>query len=124
MSGRNSNLKKFNTLASGDMSQSTLTSSVTNINFLHDIGYQFNFTGSPVGDFNVQVSADYEQDNEGNVTNAGSWVSISFSSQPNTTSGSPVYLDIQGISAPWIRATYTKTSGTGTLNVFITGKQR
>lgn len=105
-----------------------LTSSVTAIEFLDNIGYQFNFTGSPVGTFSIQVSMDYDQDNNGNVITAGSWVSIpvtlsgtSYTLIP-TSLGSPIYIDLNQLSAPWIRAIYTFTSGSGTLNAFICGK--
>ena len=122
MSGRQNRLVKFQTLTAGDMSQSSLTSAVTNIQGLKLVGIQLDFTGSPVGTFAIQVSADYAQDTEGNVTNAGNWAPITFNPTPTASAGSPIYLDIQNISAPWIRTVYTKVSGTGTLNVFITGK--
>jgi len=112
---------------------STLTSSVTNIQFLDDVGYQFVWTGSPVGTIAVQVSADYAQDFSGNVTNSGNWTPITLSylsggsfvnSQSIPTSvGSPVYLDLALLSAPWIRAVYTNSSGTGTLTATITAKE-
>lgn len=125
-------LTKFQTITSGNMASASLTSTVTNIEFLDDVGIQFNFTGAPVGTLAVQVSADYAQDNQGNVTNSGNWVPLTFTywtgsafvtdfSIP-TSVGSPVYLDLALLSAPWIRSVYTKTSGTGTLNAFITAK--
>lgn len=105
------------------MSAASVTSAVTNIQFLDNIGYQFNFTGTPTGTFVIQVSADYAQDNQGNVTNVGNWIPISFTSPP-VASGSPgtIYIDLNELSAPWIQAVYTKTSGTGTLNAYVTGK--
>lgn len=122
MSARKSNLKQFQTLTNGDMAQATLTSQVTNINRLDNIGLQFNWTGSPVGNFAVQVSADYNQDEFGNVTNAGHWAPITLSPSPATSAGSPIYIDLAGLSAPWIKVVYTKVSGTGTLQIYITGK--
>jgi len=110
------------------MSQATLTSAVTAIEFLDNIGYQINFTGSPVGTFSVQISADYDQDQNGNVINAGQWITVPV--QQNGTSytliptslGSPMFLDLNQLSAPFIRLIYTKTSGTGTVNAFVCGK--
>lgn len=96
---------------------------VTSVQFLDNIGFQFNFTGTPVGTFDVQVSADHSQDLEGNVTVAGNWTSIPFSTQPAAAgAGATIYIDINQISAPYMRAIYTRTSGTGTLNAFITAK--
>lgn len=124
MSGRKLVLTQFQNITNGDMSQSTITSAVTNIQYLDNIGVQLNFTGTPTGNFSVQVSADYAQDSSGNVTNAGNWIALSLSPSPAATgSGSNIYIDITEISAPWIRVVYTKTSGTGTLNGYITGKQ-
>lgn len=121
MSGRKNALIKFQTITAGDMS-GNLTSAVTNIEFLDNIGFQFNFTGSPTGTVNAQVSADYAQDQFGNVLNAGNWVSL-LTSPPSTggTSGS-IYLDLNQLSAPWIRGIYMFASGTGTLTAFITAK--
>lgn len=116
---RKNNLLQFHSIVNGDMSLSSLTSAVTSIQFLDNIGIQANFSGSPVGVLAIQVSADYAQDYEGNVLNPGNWAPISSSSM---TGGSPIYFDLNQLSAPWIRAVYTKTSGTGTLNVFITAK--
>lgn len=132
MSGRKSNLGSFQVITGGDMSTASLTSTVSSIEFLDDIGYQFNWTGSPVGNISIEVSADHKQDASGNVTVAGNWVPLTFSywngtsfttaTSIPTSVGSPVYIDLALLSAPWIRAKYTKTSGTGTLSAFITAK--
>lgn len=120
---RKNNLLKFQNIVNGDMSQTSVTSAVTCIQFLDNIGLQLNFTGVPVGTFAVQVSADYAQDAMGNVTNAGNWIAITLPIPP-AASGSPdkIGIDLNQIAFPWIRVVYTKTSGTGTLNGFITGK--
>jgi hypothetical protein len=127
---RKSNLKQFNTIQNGDMSGS-LTSSVSSIEFLDNIGVQINFVDgvtTAVGNFQVQVSVDYNQDGFGNVLNPGNWTPIYFTSAPlsgvdiPTTLGSPIFIDINQISAPWIRIVYTPTSGSGTANVWIAGK--
>lgn len=133
MSGRKNNLRQYQSIVNGDMSASSITSTVTSIQWLDNIGIQFNWSGSPVGSFAIQVSADYAQDAQGVVTNAGHWTPLVFTylSAPNTFTsatsiptsvGSPIYLDINQLSAPWIRMVYTKTSGSGTLNAFITAK--
>jgi hypothetical protein len=123
MSGRKNNLLKFQNITNGDMSLSEIASAVTNIQFLDNIGIQLNFSGSPVGSFEIQVSADYAQDDQGNVQNAGNWIPLTFSIAPVASgSADQIYLDMNQLSAPWIRVVYTKDSGTGTLNSFITGK--
>ena len=113
-------------------STNVLTSQVTNINSLDDIGYQFDWTGTPTGTFQIQVSADYNQDDRGNVLNVGNWVPLLLSywngstfvngTTIPTSVGSPVYIDLALLSAPWIRAVYTNASSTGTLNAYVTAK--
>jgi len=131
MSGRKNNLKSFNNIVDGDMS-GDLTSDVTDIQWLDDVGLQFVWTGSPVGTFSVQVSADYAQDLNGNVQNPGHWISLILtywngsafvtSDSIPTSVGSPIYLDLALLSAPYIRAIYTAESGSGTLTSTITAK--
>lgn len=134
MSGRKTNLLKYRSITDANMASASTTSSVTNIQILDNVGYQFTWTGSPVGDLSIEVSADYAEDNMSppNVTNAGSWtplvltywngtIFVTATAIP-TSVGSPVYLDLAFLSAPWIRAKYTRTSGSGTLNAYVTAK--
>lgn len=122
MSGRKNNLLNFKDIVNGDMT-TTITSAVTNIQRLDNIGIQFNFTGAPVGTFYVEVSADYAQDFNGTVTNPGNWIPLVLNPVPVAagTAGS-VYIDITQTSGPWMRTQYVPTSGSGTLTGYITGK--
>lgn len=77
-------LPPFHTLVAGNMA-GNLTSSVTNISNLDNIGIHCNFTtgGSPVGTLTVQVSADYAVDPITNtVLNAGTWANLITSAVP------------------------------------------
>ncbi len=133
MSGRKNRLVRYPTINAGNMATSTLTSAKTNIEGLDNIGIQYAWTGNAVGTFAIQISADYQQDMLGNVLNAGNWVTIAVSYWDGsatqtvtaipTTVGSPIYVDLAFLSAPWIRTVYTKISGTGSLTATITGKQ-
>ncbi len=132
MSGRKSNLRLFQNITAGDMSQASITSIVSNIQMLDNVGLQLSWTGSPVGTFAVQVSADHAQDEFGNVTTAGQWAALTLTyftsgsfvtaTSIPTSVGSPIYLDLQQLSAPWIRIVYTRGSGSGTLSGYITAK--
>ena len=137
MSKTKNNLLKYQSVGgtsgvSGDMTAS-ITTKATNIQHLDDIGYQFNYTGSPTGSFSIQVSIDYAQDFQGNVQVAGNWVNLTFtywngSAFVTATSipasvGSPIYLDLALLSAPWIRAHYTSDASAGTLTAFISAKE-
>lgn len=141
MSSRKSNLLKFQVVggsASGAVSGSMaadVTSIVTSLAYLDNVGIQLNWTGSPVGIFQIQISADHAQDAQGNVTVAGNWCPITLTyydaggatfvttTDIPVTVGSPIYLDLTQLSAPWIRVFYDRTSGTGALEAFITAKQ-
>lgn len=110
----------------------TVTSPVTDIQFLDNIGIEFDFTGAPVGSFQVQVSASYSQDMNGNVQNVGSWspvvvnywdgtAMVTATAIP-TSVGSPVYIDLNQLSSPFLRVVYTRVSGSGTLDCYLTAK--
>ncbi len=122
MSGRKNALNNFK-IANAVSMAADITSTVTNIQFMDNIGIQMNFTGDAVGPFYVQISADYQQNAQGVVTNAGNWVNLVLDPIPAATgTGGSIYIDMTQLSAPWIRLFYDRTSGTGTLNAFIVGK--
>ena len=104
------------------MSAASITSAVTQIQFLDNVGYQFVFTGSPVGEISIQISIDYAQDSQGVVSNAGTWTPLTLSPTASVASAGNIYVDLNQLSAPWIRAVYTKTSGTGILNAYVCAK--
>lgn len=102
---------------------STSTSGIVEIKEQDNIGIQLNWTGAPVGTFDVQISIDHAQDANGNVTVAGNWISLPLS--PGiSASGSPdsAYIDLNQQSASYVRVVYNRTSGSGTVNGFITAK--
>lgn len=131
MSDRKNNILAYPAINAQSMGAS-ITGAITSTQYLDDIGIQFTWSGSPVGLLSIEISADYARDINGNVTNTGHWVPITFSywngsslvtgTTVPTSVGSPVYFDLALLSAPWIRPVYTRTSGTGTLTATITAK--
>lgn len=109
-------------IVAGDMSAS-ITGPAMEVRNQDNIGFQLNWTGAPVGTFQVQISSDHKQDANGNITVAGNWVTLPLS-PAITASGTPdtAYIDINQTSASYIRVNYTRVSGTGTLDAFITAK--
>jgi len=101
---------------------STVNSSPVSILMLDNIGLQLNVSGTSNGTFTVQISIDYAKDAEGNVTNAGHWISLGVTQV--LTSGSPneIYFDLNQLSATWVRVSYTNTSGSGNVTGFASGK--
>ena len=116
-------------LLTGQSATSSFNSAATNINYIDNVGIQVNLvSGTPSGTFTIQVSADYYQDDQGNIVIPGTWVTLQ--SPPGTnvaqavTAGNPtsIYFDLNQLSSPWVRLAYTASSGTGTFNAYITGK--
>lgn len=122
MAGKSS-LIQFQNIRNGDMSGS-ITSRVTGVQYLDNIAIQLNVTtADAVGTFEVQVSLDYAQDSQGNVTNAGNWIGLNLSGTPTVAStNEQFFIDINQVPAPWVRVVYTRTSGTGTVQGFISAK--
>lgn len=108
--------------SSGNMS-SNLTSPVIDVRSNDNIGIELVWTGVPVGTFSVQVSEDYQQNDSGGVVLAGDWITLSLEN-PISANGSAdsAYIDINQLAAPWLRVVYTATSGSGSLNGYLSAK--
>lgn len=105
-------LAPYHAIVDGDMSADITQTTYTNIQYLDNIGIQLNFTGTPTGTFEVQVSADKVN-----------WVSLTLDPIPVAAGAADnIYIDITQNSAPYIRVHYTFTSGVGVLNAYITAK--
>lgn len=121
-------LIQFQNITNGAM-VGDITSLVTSIVYLDDIALQFNITGTPTGIIAPQISLDYKQDFMGNVLVAGNWIPVQ---QPD---GSPVQIAVVAgspsnsiinmdfLAGTYLRVVYTHTSGTGTLNGFLSAKR-
>lgn len=111
MASTRNTLPPYKSITAGDLSQASLTSSVTSIRFLDVVTMQFNCTGTPTGTWAIQVSLD----------NAN-WVTLTIT-PPLALVGAPAVLgaklDIKGWS--FIRAVYTRTGGTGNVTMFVAG---
>lgn len=95
----------------GDMS-GDITSIPLEIRLQDNIGFQLIWTGTPVGTFDVQISADKII-----------WNSIPLATiiSANGTADT-AYIDLMQLSAFYIRLVYNRTSGTGILNAQGLGK--
>lgn len=133
---RKNTLNAVKDVTSGDMSAASVTSLVTDIQYLDNISVQLSWTSSPVGTFAIQGSLDYSPGDAasaaGRTANAGTWtpitltylsgsVFVSATSIP-TSVGSPILLNLSNLSFPYIRVVYTRSSGSGTLTSWIMGK--
>lgn len=115
-------LKPYSVVTNGNMA-SSITSAVTVINQISDVGYDISWTGTPTGSFSVQVSNTYSLNSDGTVNNPGNWTTLTLTGTVAAAgSADNGYIDVEGISAYAIRLVYTSTSGTGTLNAVICAK--
>ena len=100
-----------------------ITSAIIETQLQDNIGIQLDWTGTPVGTFDVQVSMNHLQDAQGNVIRAGTWVSLPLSPAIAAAGVADVaYIDLTQISASYVRIVYTRTSSTGVLTAMMTGK--
>lgn len=110
-------VKPYHLLVDGDMSGSLLTNLV-DVSYTDNVGIQLNFTGTPVGTFAVEGSIDYDDH-----LSTGNWSSLTFSSTPSAAGAADVHLlNLNQLPYKKIRVRYTRSSGSGTLNVFIMAK--
>ena len=123
MSSTRGFLKPYPIIVAGQMS-GNLTSDVTSINYLDNVSIELDFTGNAQGAFAVEGSLSYFQDIYGNEVNAGTWTPITLSPAPVAVGvNGSILLDLNQLSFPWIRVTYTAVSGTGTCDALISAKQ-
>lgn len=110
-------------LSAGDMSSSSLTSIGVDLQQMFGFSIQAVMTDAPVGTLKLQVSNDIVQPSLGtdpaaNVTN---WIDYTGSSQSISAAGNFLW-DVADANYRWVRAVYTKTSGTGALTFTFFGK--
>jgi len=104
-------IKPFHLLTDGDMS-GNLTSDSVDVTYTDNVGFQLTFTGTPTGTFSCEGTID--------ETN---WSALSFSSTPQAVGTADTHLlNINQIPYKKLRVKYTRTSGTGTLNVYVMSK--
>lgn len=122
MSSRN-NYPPYPVIDKGDMSTS-LVSKVTIIQPMSLASYSFSWTGtSPLGVVAVQVSNDYSQNIDGSVRNPGTWNTLPLSAATPISGNSDTgFIDIDAQGGHALRVIYTRTSGTGILEVTVSAK--
>lgn len=98
----------------------TITGAAVNIQYLDNISIQLIFTGSPVGTVSLEGSLSYAQSSTGAVINAGTWTPLGVTYA--ISAAGDLLIDLNEMSFPWIRIKYTRSSGSGTLDGYISGK--
>lgn len=115
MSDTRYHIYKTQIITNGDMS-SNIISTATDLNKTNTRSFsiQFNFTGtSPVGIVYIEGSND-----QGNT-----YTQISDSISPITGNSGSCLINVEFPAYELVRLQYIRTSGIGTVNCFINGKQ-
>ena len=103
----------FPSIVNGDMS-ANITSVITDVLSLDNVGIQLVWTGNAVGSFFIDASND-----------GAAFTPMDFGSPAPVAAGAASSILINMAFLPYkkIRIRYVFTSGTGTLNAFLSAKQ-
>lgn len=106
------NITVFHAVENGDMSND-ITSPVTNVQYLDNVGIQLVYDGDPVGTFTI----------EGSVGESKAFTTLTnLATISASGSGDSILLNLQQVPYTSIRIVYTAGSGAGTLNAHLTSK--
>ncbi len=113
-----------------DMSASSTASDATVLQGLSMVSYACSWTGaSPVGTISLEISNDYSLYPDGTVNNAGIWNLVPLNVNGTFTTSCAVsgntgngYIDVSATAGYAVRLLYTRTSGSGTLTIVVSGK--
>lgn len=110
-------------LSAGNMASASLNSLGLNLDQTSLYSIQAVFTGSPVGVLKLQISNDDVAIAAGtnSAANVTHWTDYTGSSYSLSAAGDFAW-NVWPAGYRWIRAVYTKTSGTGSLTITYSGK--
>lgn len=115
-------LPPFQVITNGDMSTASITSTISDIRNIDNVAYELTWSGtSPVGTVAVNGSLDYDPTTP--TLKPGTWTSLTLSPSPAVSGNTgSILINMTGLAFPFIQVVYTKTSGTGTLQAYVSGK--
>lgn len=117
------NLLRPVTVLSGASLATDLTSPVVETKNQDNIGVQLAWTGNAVGLFGLEVSSNHLEDAAGNVQFEGDWIALPLAPSIVATGiADDAYMEINQLSAQYIRVTYISSSGTGSVTVVVVAK--
>lgn len=100
---------------------SSYTSPAFSVSQFDNLAIQLNFTGTPTGTFTVQAALDYDP-NASSLP--GTWVTVSLNGTTLSAAGaaSQILIEYPYVCVPYLRVVYTASSGTGALDIWVSGK--
>lgn len=124
MSGRKNVILPFHLVSATSMA-ADITSIPTNGTFQDNVGIQVKWVSSDgVGVISIQGSINAVVNQAGTLV-SGDWYDLTFNpvlTQPNSNSGGYL-INLNQVPYNFIRVKYTRTSGTGTFDAWITEKE-
>ena len=117
---KKSPLLPFRVVNDNDLSAS-FTTNPTDARYQDNIMYQIVIAsgGNAVGVLDVEVSSDYDP----KQINAGNWTDLGSAYQATIDGVGTGLIMLNQFEAVWMRLKYTRTSGTSTMNAYVSGKQ-
>lgn len=104
-------------LTAGDMSQATVVSIGLDMDQIFVGSVQAHWTGTPVGDFTIEISNDIVAVSQGAdpAANVVNWTTYTGSSQAAGGAAGSFMWNISNIGVRWLRLKYTKSGSTGSV---------
>ncbi len=110
-------LKPYHLMVDGNMGGS-LTSAVFDVSYTDNVGIQLTWTSTAVGVFSVEGSIDYDD-----TAASGNWSALTFTVTPEALGTASTHLlNLSNIPYKKLRVKYTRTSSSGTLQVWVMAK--
>jgi hypothetical protein len=107
-------------VVAGDMA-ANITSSGFNVRAMDNIGLQFHYTGTA-----ATGTWSFEASNTSTTGADGTWFVVTLDDPPpapSASAGADFGVDLNQWPYEWVRLKYTRTSGSGTLDVIALGKE-
>lgn len=111
MSGRKNIINAHRIIIDGNMA-SNITSEAVDVSRMDNISVEAIYTGSPNGTLTLQGSNSKEN-----------WASVNTSENIAISSASNDIMVFANYAFKWARVVYTASSGSGTLNCYLTAKE-
>lgn len=107
-------------IAAAQSMAANFSTAPTDIRYQDNITYQVNVTsGTGIGVMDVEVSSDYNP----LTSNAGNWTALGVAYRAVIDGTGVGVFDLNQLGPCYSRLTYTRTSGTGAMDIYVSGKQ-
>ncbi len=99
----------------------SFNSNPVSVLYSDNIGIQLVWTGTPTGQFGIEISNTATLSTTGQIT-GGTWTTLTGTYPAPAGSASNGFISLTNICAAFIRVTYTRGSGTGAVTATLCAK--